>query len=323
MTGCKDWFFELEEGLNRSVKLGNDTRMSVVGKESVKVQVNGATQVIPEVYYVPELKNNLLSLGQLQERGLAILIRDGTCKVYHPKKEKHDVLEDRRGDREGDEFVASPFWAFKPRSSKTTCTKEDGYWAADVKVHEGDMCGVSDWKITQRVNVKKEPLACIETAAAGALRYMCVKEKILDCGEEERNTEEREDDMACPPPTANSSLSGSSSSSASGGNSTPPSPVSSLPSPIPPSPSRSIEREMVAGPRVRRTPGYLADYVTGEGEDEEESLLVMLLMMMTENDPVKFEEAVKDKPLKLEQFEKLRALLGIVNLSEISLIQDS
>ncbi|KAI5422610.1 hypothetical protein KIW84_045881 [Lathyrus oleraceus] len=129
MTGCKDWFFELEEGLNRSVKLGNDTRMSVVGKGSVKVQVNGATQVIPEVYYVPELKNNLLSLGQLHERGLAILIRDGTCKVYHPKKgaimetnmsgnrmfflltsklQKHDVLEDRRGDREGDEFVASP-----------------------------------------------------------------------------------------------------------------------------------------------------------------------------------------------------------------------
>lgn len=101
--------------------------------------------------------------------------------------------------------------------------------------------------------------------------------------------------MACPPPTTNSSPSGSSSSSASGGNSTPPSPVSSLPSPIPPSPSRSIEREVFAGPRVRRTPGYLADYVTGEGEDEEESLSVMLLMMMTENDPVKFEEAVKDK----------------------------
>lgn len=37
MTGCKDWFFDLEEGFNRSVKLGNDTRMSVVGKGSVKV----------------------------------------------------------------------------------------------------------------------------------------------------------------------------------------------------------------------------------------------------------------------------------------------
>jgi len=120
-----------------------------------------------------------------------------------------------------------------------------------------------------------------------------VKEKILDYGEEEQNTEERECNMACPPSTANLSPSGSSSSFASGGNSTLLSPVSSLPSPI--SSSRSIEREVVAGPRTRRTPGYLADYVTGEGEDEEESLSVMLLMMMIENDPVKFEEAVKDK----------------------------
>ena len=29
------------------------------------------------------------------------------------------------------------------------------------------------------------------------------------------------------------------------------------------------------------------------------------------------------KPLKLEQFEKLRASLGIVNLSDVNLIQDS
>lgn len=60
----------MEEGFNRTVKLGNDTRMSVVGKGSVKVKLNDVTQVIPEVYYVPELRNNLLSLGQLQERGL-------------------------------------------------------------------------------------------------------------------------------------------------------------------------------------------------------------------------------------------------------------
>ena len=121
-----------------------------------------------------------------------------------------------------------------------------------------------------------------------------VKKEILDYREEEQNTEEREGDMACPPSAANSLPSGS-SSFASGGNLTPPSPVSPLPSPISSSPSRSIEREVVAGPRARRPPDYLADHVMGEGEDEEESLSVMLLMMMTENDPVKFEEAVKDK----------------------------
>ncbi|XP_073264776.1 uncharacterized protein [Populus alba] len=44
------------------------------------------TCVAAEVYYVPELKNNLLSIGQLQEKGLAILIQHGFCKLYHPLK---------------------------------------------------------------------------------------------------------------------------------------------------------------------------------------------------------------------------------------------
>ncbi|RDX85061.1 hypothetical protein CR513_33797, partial [Mucuna pruriens] len=76
----------MEEGFCRTVKLGNDTTMAVVAKGSIRVQINGITQVISDVYFVPELKNNLLSLGQLQEKGLAILIQNDTCKVFHPDK---------------------------------------------------------------------------------------------------------------------------------------------------------------------------------------------------------------------------------------------
>lgn len=86
MTGNKKWFSDLEEVVNRTVKLGNDMRMAVVAKGSIRVKLNGMTQVISDVYYIPELKNNLLSIGQLQEKGLAILIKDGTCKVFHPKR---------------------------------------------------------------------------------------------------------------------------------------------------------------------------------------------------------------------------------------------
>ncbi|KAL6225514.1 hypothetical protein ACLB2K_004364 [Fragaria x ananassa] len=48
--------------------------------------MEGTTQVITNVFYIPELRNNLLSVGQLQEKGVAILIQYGECKVYHPKK---------------------------------------------------------------------------------------------------------------------------------------------------------------------------------------------------------------------------------------------
>lgn len=65
MIGNKEWFSEMEEGFWRTVKLRNDTTMAVVAKGSIRVQINGITQVISDVYFVLELKNNLLSLGQL------------------------------------------------------------------------------------------------------------------------------------------------------------------------------------------------------------------------------------------------------------------
>ena len=49
----------------------------------MRLWVNGIVQVITNVYYIPELKNNLLSIGQLQEKGLTVLIQNGTCKVFH------------------------------------------------------------------------------------------------------------------------------------------------------------------------------------------------------------------------------------------------
>lgn len=86
MTGNKQWFVKLDEQFSHSVKLGNNLRMPVKGKGSIRLEVEGVTQVISEVYYVPELKNNLLSIGQLQEKGLAILIQNGECRVYHPRR---------------------------------------------------------------------------------------------------------------------------------------------------------------------------------------------------------------------------------------------
>ena len=86
ICGYKGMFSYLDENFQHSVKLGNNSRMAVVGKGSVKLLINGVKHAVNDVYYVPELKNNLLSIGQLQERGLAILIKDGVCKIYHSEK---------------------------------------------------------------------------------------------------------------------------------------------------------------------------------------------------------------------------------------------
>ena len=68
------------------MKLGNDTSLTVQGKGNIRIEIHGIKQVITGVFFVPELKNNLLSIGQLQEKGLVVLMQHGKCKIYHPKK---------------------------------------------------------------------------------------------------------------------------------------------------------------------------------------------------------------------------------------------
>ncbi|CAJ2672444.1 unnamed protein product [Trifolium pratense] len=86
MTGNKKWFTDIDEQYQQSVKLGNNFKMAVVGRGNVKLHVNGIMQVITNVYYVPELKNNLISIGQLIEKGVSVLIQNGECRCYHSKE---------------------------------------------------------------------------------------------------------------------------------------------------------------------------------------------------------------------------------------------
>ena len=86
MCANKLWFSNFDAEFRHSVKLENNSKMVVLGKGNIRLQIAGVIKVITDVFYIPELKNNLLSIGQLQERGAAILIQNGACKVYHPEK---------------------------------------------------------------------------------------------------------------------------------------------------------------------------------------------------------------------------------------------
>ena len=65
MCGDKTLFCDFNECFRQMVKLGNNSKMTVMGKGNVRLKVNGFNHVVTEVFYVPELKNNLLSIGQL------------------------------------------------------------------------------------------------------------------------------------------------------------------------------------------------------------------------------------------------------------------
>ncbi|MCI01710.1 retrovirus-related pol polyprotein from transposon tnt 1-94 [Trifolium medium] len=83
MIGNKEWLFDFDDSFRESVRLGDDSKMAVMGKGNVKLNVEGIIQVIIDVYFLPGLKNNLLSIGQLQQKNVTIIFSNDQCKVYH------------------------------------------------------------------------------------------------------------------------------------------------------------------------------------------------------------------------------------------------
>ena len=83
MCGKNELFSDFDDTFRETVKLGDNLKMLVTGKGNIRMFVNSFVQIITNIFYVPGLKNNFLSMGQLVEKGLAILIQQETCKIYH------------------------------------------------------------------------------------------------------------------------------------------------------------------------------------------------------------------------------------------------
>ncbi|XP_042972785.1 uncharacterized protein LOC122304591 [Carya illinoinensis] len=66
----------------------------VMEKGDIEIRTkNGFVETISNVLYIPDLKSNLLSAGQLQENGYVIIIQKGVCEIYDPTREAIVVVQ--------------------------------------------------------------------------------------------------------------------------------------------------------------------------------------------------------------------------------------
>ncbi|BBG94220.1 hypothetical protein Prudu_002447, partial [Prunus dulcis] len=86
MTRNKQCFVKLEEKVNPQVKLSDGKLHNMEGKGIISMQTKGGTpKLIYDVLYVPNLAQNLLSVGQLLQRGFLVKFEDDCCVISDKK----------------------------------------------------------------------------------------------------------------------------------------------------------------------------------------------------------------------------------------------
>ena len=99
MTGCREMFMVLDESVRGTVRFGVGSVVRIEGRSTVVFEcLTGDQRVLGHVYYMPSLKSNIISLGQLDETGCKITIEDGVMRILD-KARKIMARVGRKGKR--------------------------------------------------------------------------------------------------------------------------------------------------------------------------------------------------------------------------------
>eukprot|EP00257_Ricinus_communis_P022247 XP_015581921.1 uncharacterized protein LOC107262187 [Ricinus communis] len=86
MTVKKNLFVTIDESYNDSISFADDKKIVYEGKGDILIQAkNGSHQFITDVYYVPKMKVNVLSLCQLLEKQFKIYLKNGALVMKDNK----------------------------------------------------------------------------------------------------------------------------------------------------------------------------------------------------------------------------------------------
>ncbi|PKU75264.1 Retrovirus-related Pol polyprotein from transposon TNT 1-94 [Dendrobium catenatum] len=88
MTGNSRLFVTLDNSIQSEVRTGDENKLFLKGKCDILVQTRKGEKKISDVFYVPNLKHNLLSVGQLNQKGYVLIFCFDTCTI----KDKHEFL---------------------------------------------------------------------------------------------------------------------------------------------------------------------------------------------------------------------------------------
>ncbi|XP_058783623.1 uncharacterized protein LOC131658333 [Vicia villosa] len=86
-------FKSIDESVKLKVRLGNGSVVESKGKGTVMVETDKGTRLIHDVLLVPSLKENILSIGQMMERGYTLHFEGGVCKILDNKNKRAEIAQ--------------------------------------------------------------------------------------------------------------------------------------------------------------------------------------------------------------------------------------
>ncbi|KAK2386041.1 putative mitochondrial protein [Trifolium repens] len=87
MTSHREWLTSFDASQKSSIKLADGRKLPAEGIGNMVIKSKkGGKVIISEVFYVPDMSCNLLSLGQLVEKGFSVSMEDSALKLFDKMK---------------------------------------------------------------------------------------------------------------------------------------------------------------------------------------------------------------------------------------------
>jgi hypothetical protein len=85
MTGQREFFTDLDSSVRGFMKFGDASGVDIKGVDSVVFTVaSGEHRLLTGVYYIPALRNSIISLGQLNENGSGMEVEHRVMRIWGP-----------------------------------------------------------------------------------------------------------------------------------------------------------------------------------------------------------------------------------------------
>jgi hypothetical protein len=87
MTGRRELFTDLDTSARGTVRFGDESKVEIHGVGSIIFEAKtGEHRVLHGIYYIPTLRNSIMSLSQVDEGGSKMEIEDGVFRIWDQRK---------------------------------------------------------------------------------------------------------------------------------------------------------------------------------------------------------------------------------------------